>query len=245
MEGGWAPPPPGHNHYSVGDAFSWAWNKFSKNAVPSLVGALIINVLLTLLVVVFAVALQAVSPETFTAVDAGDTMIETTTTTINGAGVAVIFVGFLALLVFVGATLSAYIGGTLDIADGRPVTIGSFLRPRNVGSMIVATIIAGILTAIGLALCIIPGLIVTVFTLLYPIAIVDKNLSPIDGLRASFDIAKRNFGQVALAWLISAIILAIGSSCLVLTVLSWPIAYLFLVYTYRKLNGETVAPATV
>ena len=26
---------------------------------------------------------------------------------------------------------------------------------------------------------------------------------------------------------------------------SWPIAYLFLVYTYRKLNGETVAPATV
>ena len=90
-----------------------------------------------------------------------------------------------------------------------------------------------------------PGLIVTVFTLLYPIAIVDKNLSPIDGLRASFDIAKRNSGTGGLAWLISAIILAIGSSCLVLTVLSWPIAYLFLVYTYRKLNGETVAPATV
>ena len=57
-QGGYAPPPPfgaqypgapgypGAGQYSVGDAFSWAWNKFSKNVaaliVPTLVYVLIV-----------------------------------------------------------------------------------------------------------------------------------------------------------------------------------------------------------
>ena len=241
-DGGWSPPP-GHR-YSVGDALSWAWQKFAKNAVPLLVSALIINVILLALTAVFAVALEAVSPQTLTAMNTASGVVETTSSTLTNAGVAVVILGFLAVLVATGAALSAYIGGVLDIANGLPVTVGSFLRPRNVAPMIVATLIGGILAAIGLVLCIVPGILVMIFTLFYPVAIVDRNLSAIEGIRTAVDIARRNFGSVFLAWLISTLIMAIGGFCLVLTVLAWPLTYLFLVYSYRRLTGSPVAAVT-
>ncbi|MFM9035972.1 MAG: hypothetical protein ACKOQ4_17110, partial [Mycobacterium sp.] len=235
------PPPPGHR-LSVGDALSWSWQKFARNAVPLLVAALIINVVILLLTVGFAVVLEAVSPETLTAINTASGVVETSTASLTNAGVAVAILGYGIGLLFVGAALSAYIGGVLDIADGRPVTVGSFLRPRNVSPMMAATLAVGMLAGIGLLLCIVPGVLVMIFTLLYPVAIVDRNLSAIAGIRAAVDLARRNFGAVFLAWLISTLIMAIGGFCLVLTVLAWPLTYLFMVFCYRRLTGGPVAP---
>jgi len=243
--GGYFPPPPGAGRpaFNVSDALSWAWNKFTKNAAPLVISALIINVILGLFTVVAVVIVDSVSPETMATVDTADGVYQATTATLTGAGIVVLVVSFIVGLLLFGAALSAYIGGVLDIADGRPVTVGSFLRPRNVVSVILATLLVGILTAVGLVLCVIPGLIVTVFTLLYPLAIVDRNTSPVEGIRASIAAARGNFGQVLLAWVISTALLAIGSFCVVLTVLAWPLTYLFLAYTWRKLSGGSVAPA--
>ena len=244
--GGYAPPPPGYgvSRYSVGEAMSWAWQKFARNAVPLLVATLVFGAIVGVLASLVGPLLQAVSPETFTAYESGDDLIETTTSTLNGSGFAVLILATIVLLIVGGAIASAYYGGLLDIADGRPVSIGSFFRPRNLPAVIAATLIVGVLASIGNLLCVLPGLLVTIFALFSTVAIVDRNLSPIDGIRASIDIAKANFGQVLLAWLVSLTILVVGALlCGVGLLVAAPVSYLFLVYTYRKLSGGAVAPA--
>lgn len=244
--GGYAPPPPGYgvNRYSVGEGMSWAWQKFARNAVPLLVATLVFGAIVGVLASLVGPLLQAVSPETFTAYESGDDLIETTTSTLNGSGFAVLALATIVLLIVGGAIASAYYGGLLDIADGRPVSIGSFFRPRNLPAVVAATLIVGVLASIGNVLCVLPGLLVTIFALFSTVAIVDRNLSPIDGIRASIDIAKANFGQVLLAWLVSLAILLVGALlCGVGLLVAAPVSYLFLVYTYRKLSGGVVAPA--
>lgn len=247
---GWAPPPPGYGvprpDYTVGDALSWAWQKFTRNALPLVVATLVFGLLLIVLNMLSSQLLQVVSPETLTATETGDGLIETTTRSISGAGIAVLTLSTLVQLLVSGVIASAYYGGLLDIANGQPVSVGSFFRPRNVISVVIASVIVGILTLFGAVLCIIPGLIVTVFTLFSTVAIVDRNLSPIDGIRASIDVTKGNFGKVLLAWLVSVALLIVGALlCGAGLIVAAPVAYLFIVYTYRKLSGGSVAPATV
>ena len=223
---------------------SWAWQKFARNALPLLVATLVFGAIVGVLVSLVGPLLQAVSPETFTAYESGDDLIETTTSTLNGTGFAVLTLATIVLLIVGGAIASAYYGGLLDIADGRPVSIGSFFRPRNLPAVVAATLIVGILASIGNLLCVLPGLIVTIFALFSTVAIVDRNLSPIDGIRASVDIAKANFGHVLLAWLVSLAMLLVGALlCGVGLLVAAPVSYLFLVYTYRKLSGGPLAPA--
>lgn len=247
-DGGYVPPPPGYGvpRYSIGEGLAWAWQKFTKNAVPLLVATLVFGAVMAVLVSLLGPLLQAVSPETFTAYESGDDLIETTTRTLNGSGFAVLTLATIVLLLVGGAISSAYYGGLLDIADGKPVSVGSFFRPRNIAAVVVATLIVGVLASIGNLLCVLPGLIVTIFALFSSVAIVDRNLSPIDGIRASIDITKSNFGNVLLAWLISGAMLFVGALlCGVGLLVAAPVSYLFLVYTYRKLSGGSVAAAAI
>ncbi|HYZ66772.1 MAG TPA: YciC family protein, partial [Mycobacterium sp.] len=124
----------------------------------------------------------------------------------------------------------------------QPVTVGSFFKPRYVGAVILATIIVGILTSIGYALCIIPGIAVSIFTLFTTVAVVDRNMSPIDAIKHSVEITRANFGQVLLAWLLTGVIALVGSLvCGIGLIVALPFAALFLVYTYRKLSGGQLA----
>lgn len=248
-EGGYLPPPPGFRppgFYSVGEGLSWAWAKFTRNWVPLVIATLVFVGVLAILQTLLQQLLQWVSPETFTAIETGDTLIETTTQSMTGAGLAVTIIGSLVILLVEGAIASAYYGGMIDIANGQPVTIGSFFRPRNVVSVVLASLIVGVLTLIGVLLCILPGLLVSLFALFSTVAIVDRNLSPVDGIKTSFGIAKNHFGTVLLVWLTGLAILFVGALfCGVGLLVAMPIAYLFIVYTYRKLSGGSVAPATV
>lgn len=163
------------------------------------------------------------------------------------ASILTMIVGYLVLFVISGAVASAYWGGLLDIANGTPVQIGSFFKPpRNVGSVLIASLIVGIASTIGSILCIIPGLIVTIFTLFTTVSIVERGLSPIDGIKASIDIVKANFVAVLLTWLITAVIAVIGVLVCGIGVLvsGGPVAYLYLVHAYRTLTGGQIAPLT-
>jgi uncharacterized membrane protein len=247
-QGGYAPPPPGYGapFYSIGGALSWAWNKFTKNPLPLIVATFVFWLIGFALNLLVRVTMDAVSPETFTSYDTGDTLIETTTSTLTGGGIAVLILGAIIQIAVKGAIASAGYGGLLDIANGQPVSIGSFFRPRNITAVVVAVLIVDILTVVGLVLCIIPGLAVMLFAWFTTVAIVDRNLSPIDGIRASIDIVKANFGQVLLAALTFMALIIVGALlCGVGLLVAAPVAYLFLVYTYRMLSGGSVAPATV
>ena len=246
--GSFLPPPPGAGRpaLSVGEGLSWAWNKFSKNPVPLVVATLVFGLVLFLASSVITPLMQAVSPESFTTYDSADGMIDTTTYSVTAGGIAVLILATVVQLVIAGAIGAAYFAGLLDIADGRPVSIGSFFRPRNIVAVIIASLLIGILTTVGLLLCIVPGVIVTIFAWFTNVGIVDRNLSPIDGIRSSFDAVKRNFGQVLLFWLTSTAITIVGALlCGVGLLVAAPVAYLLQVYAYRKLSGGSVAPATI
>jgi uncharacterized membrane protein len=139
---------------------------------------------------------------------------------------------------------TAYLSGCLDIADAKPVSIGSFLMPRNFGPAVLAALLVGVLTAIGWLLLIVPGLIfgfLAQFTIPF---VIDRSLSPIDALKASISTAKNNVGSALLSYLTQIAVLLVGELlCGVGLFVAFPVAILIQVYTYRLLSGGQVAPA--
>ena len=96
--------------------------------------------------------------------------------------------------------------------------------------------------SIGTILCILPGLAVAVFTMFAVIAVLDRNLSPIDGIKASIDVAKNNFGQVLLTFVVIVALGIVGALlCLVGLFVAVPLIALIEVYAWRKLTGGPVA----
>ena len=257
-EGGYYPPPPGYGRpvFSVGEGFGWAWNKFTKNAVPLVVATLIIGLLFLAGVGLFAWLINTLSPETFAVYETADGVTELVTPELTGPAIAVSMLGQVVFFVLVGVISSAYYVGLLDIADGRPVTVGSFFRPRKVLSVVLAALIIGIVSAlvtfplqqvpyIGAMLGFLIAATVSIFTVFTTVVIVDRGLSPIEGIRASIGIVRAHFGESLLVWLISELLLVAGAFfCGFGLLVSAPIALLFIVYAYRKLSGGTVAPAT-
>ena len=64
-----------------------------------------------------------------------------------------------------------------------------------------------------------------------------------DAIKASFDTVKKNLGPSILAFLIAAVIMAVGSFvCGIGIIVALPVAELFLEYAYRTLTGGQVAP---
>jgi uncharacterized membrane protein len=257
------PPPPGGGYggppsggFDIGTAFSWAWNKFSKDAgpliVPTLVYTLVIGAIAAILY--FAVIATVIGT---TGVDSSSMTYDPSTGTYSGgmsdggaaffsfSFILVMVVGVLVFMVLGALVQSAYLNGILKIADGQPVTIGDFFKPRNLGQVLVAGIIVGVLTSIGYALCYVPGIIVALFMMFTYLFVVDRNLGAIDAIKASFDTVKNNFGSSILAFLIAAVVMAVGSFvCGIGIIVAFPVAQLFLAYTYRTLTGGQVAPLT-
>jgi uncharacterized membrane protein len=267
-QGGYPPPPPqggylqggygspqgyppvggpgyaGAGAVSIGEAFSWAWNKFSKNAVALIVPTLVYGLIVAVVYGIFYGLAIALAPNHVSSYDSSEGGFSYSFTSGFGpASLAMIFLGGVVTFVVVGAISSAYYAGLLDIANGEPVTIGSFFKPRNVGSVLIASLIIGILTSIGQALCVLPGLLVGLFTLFSLVLIVDRNVAPIDSLKTSFQMVTSNFVPVLLAWLVMGVIVAVGALlCGIGLIVAVPVAALFLVHTYRRVGGGAIAP---
>lgn len=232
----------GGQQLNVGEAFSWAWGKFTNNAVALIVPMLVYAVIIGILYAVVVGLTMAMAPDSVTTYESSEYGFEYSTSSSLGlASILVLIVGGLVALVVIAAIESAYLGGVLDIANGRPVTIGSFFKPRNIGSVILATLIIAVLTAIG-QIVIIGGLVVGIFTVFAIVAIVDRNLSPIDGIKTSFETVKNNFVPALLTWLLVAVIMFVGALlCGIGLFVAVPVAALFLTYSWRKLSGGQVA----
>jgi uncharacterized membrane protein len=254
--GGYPPPPPGapvpgygggygapQQQVDIGDGFKWAWEKFTSNAVPLIVSTLIYGVIVGVLYGIMYGLAFALAPDSVSTYNSYDGGFDYSTNASLGVGSVLVFiVGGIVLFLVVAAVQSAYIGGVLDIADGQQVTIGSFFKPRNIGNVIIATLLIGILTSIGYVLCVIPGLAVAILTFFAVIAVIDRNLSAIEGLKASYELVKANFVQVLLVWLSVAAIGIVGALvCGVGLFVAIPVAALLEVYAWRRLSGGEVA----
>ncbi|MDR3664190.1 MAG: hypothetical protein P4L86_28045, partial [Mycobacterium sp.] len=260
-QGGFAPPPPGGyppagyqygavpgaGAFSIGEAFSWAWNKFTKNPAPLIVSMLVYGLIAGVLAGIVEFSAMALADNSVTSYTSDDSSMSYSfaATSLGPASIAVLVVGYLVLLVVGAAISSANFVGLLGIADGQPTDIGSFFKPRYIGPMIVLTLIVGVLVGIGYVLCVLPGLIVALFAMFSHVALVDRNLPAIDALKASFEIVKANIGQVILVWLVAGLVAMAGVlACGVGVLVSAPVASLMIVYAYRRLSGGQVAPLT-
>ena len=109
----------------------------------------------------------------------------------------------------------------------------------------IASLLSGIIVVIGAILCLIPGIIAAIMLMFSTVAVLDRNLSGPEGLSTSFNIAKANFGPVALTWLVTILVTIVGALvCLVGLLVAQPVAILITVYAFRRLSGGQVAPLT-
>jgi uncharacterized membrane protein len=226
---------------NIGEAFGWAWNKFSKNAVTLIVPAVAYGLIIAIIgALVFFLAGLVAPDYTSSYGDYGASFAFS----FGFLSMVVFFLGLIVIAILGGAFQSAYLGGLLDIADGKPVEIGTFFKPRNVVNVVIASAIIGVASAIG-SIVFIGSAVVALFTLFAVVILVERNGAAIEGIKASFEMVKGNFVQALLTYLMVAVIGSIGVIvCFVGLLVSGPVAALYLVYAYRTLSGGQVAPLT-
>lgn len=113
------------------------------------------------------------------------------------------------------------------------------------GPMFISSLISSIGILIGLALCVVPGVILALGWAFYQFALVDKNLGAVEALKASWDMTS---GQRVTLFVLFLIFLAIALTGLLMCgigvfLFSAPIALFSMAYVYRKLQSqEAVLP---
>ena len=213
------PPPPaapaGGAAFNVGDAISYGWTAYWKNAGPM--------VLITLVIFVVQLLISIVGSGT------------------NGAAARVV----LQLLSFVVGIVLAMglIRASLAVCEGRKPEVSMLLQTDGFFNYLVAAILFGIAVFFGLVLCIIPGIIVAVVFHYFGYAIVQQpELGAVDALKRSAEITKgyrwQLFGLALLLLLINLVgLLACGVGLL----FTYGISAIAIAYAYKTLSGQAVA----
>lgn len=244
--GGTPPPPPappgGAGGYSVGNAFSYGWNKFTANLGQILLAVLIlVGVLIALEVVGYLIG-QAVACDPSVKLNSDGT-IET-----DNCGIFTLSNVVSWLFSLISWIVSMIIGAgivraALDITEGRQLEASTVLKPNKLGEVVIASIVIGIATFIGFILCVIPGILVAFFTSYTLYFLMDRQeLGAMDSIRASFEFTKNNAGNVILWFLLSVVAWFVGALlCGVGLIVALPVVLIGTAYTYKTLNNEPVA----
>ncbi|WP_118914824.1 hypothetical protein [Mycobacterium shigaense] len=240
---GYQTQPPG-SKFDVGEAARWSWAKFTQNSTALVVPVIGYLVAVGVIVgVIIGLASSLSSTSTTTVVDSYGISSEQTYVSIGAGGVTAIVIGYIVVFAILIYLHAAIVSGTLDIADGKPVTIATFFRPRNLVGVILTALLIAVATALLSVICIIPGII---FGFLAQFAIhfvVDRSQSPFDALKSSIATTRSDVGGSLLSWLVQYAAILVGELvCLVGLFVGFPVAILLQTYTYRKLSGGEVVP---
>ena len=88
----------------------------------------------------------------------------------------------------------------------------------------------------------IPGILVAFLLQLGPFFILDKGYRPVEAMKASYTVVRRNVGPAIVMVIFSLLVTLLGSAFYgILTLVTLPFAVLFIVHMYRQFNGEVVA----
>jgi uncharacterized membrane protein len=134
--------------------------------------------------------------------------------------------------------------GALKVTDGQDFKTGELFQGYDKGQVVIASLLIAIGTAVGTALCYIPGLIVSYLTFFTLMFVVDQHLSAIDAIKASYTVVTKNFATTLVFWLLAGLILLVSACiCGIGLLLGIPVVLLALAYSYRRLNEQPVTPA--
>jgi uncharacterized membrane protein len=212
------PPSPegsGEGPLDVGTAVGYGWKKFTENAGPLILIALIIA------------AANIIGFVLRFAVDS-------------------FFLGLILVvtLYIIGQILTiGIINASLMVTRGESPEIAKAFNTEHLGPFIVGSILYGIIVFIGIILCVIPGIIAAIMLAFYGFYVLDQGMSGTDALTASFNMVRENFGRVFLVLLVAFLINALGAAiCGIGLLITAPLCWIIVAYTYRKLNNQPIAP---
>lgn len=221
----------------MGNAFSYAFEKFKANWGPL--------VLITLVLIVASFVVQFISNLVFGAFTP-DATIDPVTGRIEGTG----FFGVAMVLSLLASALSYIVGlvvqsgiikGALALTRNEPLSVGTAFNGINWAQVIIASLITGALIFVGLLLCILPGIVVIFFTWFTLYFVIDRNMPAVEAIKASVAMVRQNIGDLILLFLASLAAYVVGAClCGVGLLAAIPIVVLAQVYTFRTLNGDPV-----
>lgn len=241
------PPPmpggPGAQPYSVGNAFSYGWEKFKDNAGVWVLGVLILGGGLFVIQFIYQLIVGGLI-----STGAGTLEVDPNTGEITGGGG-----GFIAALIgaFVLAIPMAILGiivtaqlirGALGTVDGGKIELGKFFETTFLGPVIVAAIIAGLLTSLGVLACYIGAIVVAFFVQFYAYFVLGDGQGAWESIKSSAGFVKQNVGSIILLFLASMAATFVGALlCGVGLLVAYPVVLIAHAYTFRTLRGEPVA----
>jgi uncharacterized membrane protein len=235
------PPGGGQRPFSVGDAFSYGWKKFTENVGPILIAMLVFFLIGAVIYGVQFLVTSVTSPETTVVSGENGFVIQQSGGGLLSALVSLVFT--VVLFIWQYLVQAAVARGGLAVTEGRPIVLGELLSFNKLGRIILAGIILSLFTLIGLILCIVPGLIIMFFGSFYVYFILDQDLGAWDSLKASFGFVKENLGNLLLLFILGLIAVFVGALlCGIGLLVAYPVVYIAYAYAYKTLRGAPVAP---
>jgi uncharacterized membrane protein len=237
--GGYGTPPPagpygqpgpgGEAPYSPTDALGYGWKKFVAAPGSLLLPMLVawVGVLVVGLIVNFVILRPTLG---------------------SGSGLfltELIYALAYALVFVVLQILTAGIWrGALRITDGHGFGVGELFEGFDKAQVVIAAVLVALGTFVGLALCIIPGVIFAFLTMFTIPFVVDRQMQAVDAIKASIQLVRENVGNTLLYFVLAYVVTLIGAClCGLGLLVAYPVALLGYAYTFRRLQHQPVSPA--
>ncbi|KRB76394.1 hypothetical protein ASE01_15570 [Nocardioides sp. Root190] len=248
--GGFGGPPGGGygqpQQWDVGAAVSYGWSKFQANMGQMILAALAI---FAGIVVIYGIALVAIilpagdSDYACRFNDAGEYVCSGDTGGLGFLSLIVLALLYVVFFIYAQVIGAGLIRESLAVTEGRSFSTAGVFKFQNIGNVIVTSLLVGVGTFIGTILCVIPGIIFGFMTMFSLFFVVDKNLAPVDAIKASIDLVKNNVGSTIIWYLVAYVIALVGAIlCGVGLLAAIPVILLGSAFTYKKLTGQPVAP---
>ena len=256
------PPPPSAGgggsipQRGLGEILSAAFEVYKANATNLIMIVAIVVVPLSFISHFFTGVVFKPTKETLTV---AGTTISTTTTRSFGTFVAASLIGAAIAIIISAALQAALVRGAALATVGDPVDVEASYRYgfRRFGSVLLISILVGIVVAIGFLLLIIPGVIfLTMLSVAVP-ALIVENRRGTDAMGRSWNLVKGHFwhvlGTIVVAGLITGIVGSIlgllgGSNWFlqwifgsIASIITAPFAALVTILLYVDLRARTEA----
>lgn len=144
---------------------------------------------------------------------------------------------FISLLASTVVTI-AYARMALSTVAGAHVGWNGLWAPQHFFSALGAGILQFVIIIVGFILLIVPGVIAALLFSFTQLSIVDKTLSPIEGLRESYRLARPHIWSLFLFMLSLILLNVLGFIALVIGLLvTIPVSLIAVAYVYKKLSN--------
>jgi len=248
------PPPPapaapaagGSSNVEIGAAFSWALAKFQQHAAVLIALAAVVFVLRAVQSLITNVLVNNASNNcantTITQDGNGNVNISNGCTTglFANLGISLLMSIIFSVLIAL-ATVGIY-RAALRRTQGVTPSFDQLTTGENLGAYIAVAIVYFLASAVGIVLCILPGLIVIFLFQFSPFYALDKGQGIGEAFGNSYRAVTANFVPVLLAALVNIVISILSGFIFgLLTLVLLPFAALFTAHVYRQLNREPIS----